>query len=153
MDKQRGASYHHQHHYVPTQDCSLQVQSLQEEILELRAQIALLQSEIACRDHFIEKVSNSEEFDFKQKEEDSKFIIDHCEKVHENEKQTVDEDRQNEMKHLSVLRTTMLGNVTDSTKNFETPVMKVAERVKLKRTANDNITYHLENEVRLILIS
>ena len=45
---------------LPTPNYSSQIQCMQEEILHLRAQIALLQSELACRDYTNEKITENE---------------------------------------------------------------------------------------------
>lgn len=126
--------------HMTTPDNSLQVQSLQEEILTLRSQIALLQSEIATRDNFYEKGGSNPEsnqnFDCKYQEPENKSIyINKCEK---------NDDDDDELK--AILKTPHR-NISE---DFCVPIMKVAERVKLKQIAEDNLhstNLHMENDV------
>lgn len=118
----------------PTPDNLLQVQSLQEEILTLRSQIALLQAEISTRDHFYEKISNPEsnqnfECCKYQDENKSNYIDNHHHHHHQ-----ILELEEEKMKNLPVLKN--ISNV---------PILKVAERVKLKQITEDNLP--LDNDV------
>jgi hypothetical protein len=151
---------------LPTPNYSSQIQCMQEEILHLRAQIALLQSELACRDYTHEKVTEDEC--------DDQNCTDCKNEENENDKsnytsddlcETADifdvvqqqqppaastlsaQDPLNEFSRLSISQcrntsatspkqTQVRSRPTPS--SFEMPVTKVAERVKLKRTMEEN---------------
>lgn len=146
---------------LPTPNYSSQIQCMQEEILHLRAQIALLQSELACRDYTNEKVTEDECddqncTDCKNEENDkSNYTSDDlCETadifdvVQQQQQQLPIQEPLNEFSRLSISqcrkdpspKSTQLRNNSfkPSTNTFEPPVSKVAERVKLKRTMEDS---------------
>lgn len=168
--------YEQQHHQtqhqksspsLPTPNYSSQIQCMQEEILHLRAQIALLQSELACRDYTHEKVTDECEdqncTDCKNEENEndkSNYTSDDlCETAdifdvvqQQQPASTASaQDQLNEFSRLSISqcrkpnnlsasspKQTQLRSFKPSTNSFEMPVPKVAERVKLKRTMEDN---------------
>lgn len=150
---------------LPTPNYSSQIQGMQEEILHLRSQIALLQSELACRDYTHGKVTD---------ECDDQNCTDCKNEDNENDKsnytsddlcETADifdvvqqqqpvssasaQEQLNELSRLSISQcrkatspkqTQLRGNsLKPMTNSFELPVTKVAERVKLKRTMEDHI--------------
>lgn len=151
---------------LPTPNYSSQIQCMQEEILHLRSQIALLQSELACRDYTHGKVTEDEC--------DDQNCTDCKNEDNENDKsnytsddlcETADifdvvqqqqpasaasaQEQLNELSRLSISqcrkatspKQTQLrsGGFKPMTNSFELPVTKVAERVKLKRTMEDHI--------------
>lgn len=150
---------------LPTPNYSSQIHCMQEEILHLRAQIALLQSELACRDYTHGKVTEDEC--------DDQNCTDCKNEENENDKsnytsddlcETADifdvvqqqqppssasaQEQLNEFSRLSISqcrkatspKQTQLRscNFKPPTSSFDLPVSKVAERVKLKRTMEDN---------------
>lgn len=160
---------HHQHQQqksspsLPTPNYSSQIQCMQEEILHLRAQIALLQSELACRDYTHGKVTEDECddqncTDCKNEENEndkSNYTSDDlCETadifdVVQQQQPASAHEQLNEFSRLSISQcrkastspkqTQMrCSSFKPSSNNFEMPVSKVAERVKLKRTMEDN---------------
>lgn len=106
----------------PSSENILQIQSLQEEVLTLRSQIALLQSEIATRDQYYEKGSNPESHQYHE---------DSHPQIFNEETQVVGEEEENVMKNLPVIHKNIPLEVV--------PIMKVAERVKLKQIMEDNV--------------
>lgn len=159
--------YYEHHHQVqqksspslPTPNYSSQIQCMQEEILHLRAQIALLQSELACRDYTNEKVTEDECddqncTDCKNEENDkSNYTSDDlCETADifdvVQQQQQPSQEQLNEFSRLSISRkatspkqTELRQNNFKPSNNFEPPVSKIAERVKLKRTLEGE--YHI----------
>lgn len=159
---------HHQHHQqksspsLPTPNYSSQIQCMQEEILHLRAQIALLQSELACRDYTHGKVTEDECedqncTDCKNEENEndkSNYTSDDlCETadifdVVQQQQPPPVTSPHDEFARLSITqcrKATSPGQThmrcssfKPSMNNFEMPIPKVAERVKLKRTMEDN---------------
>lgn len=159
---------------LPTPNYSSQIQGLQEEILHLRAQIALLQSELACRDHSHEKISGDYHDDgFVQncdncKNEDnendkSNYTSDDlCETAdifdivqQQQPHQQPTHDQLNEFSRLTIAQCRKTSNLIvaspkstqlrstssfkqPTTNTFEMPVTKVAERVRLKRTMEND---------------
>lgn len=147
---------------LPTPNYSSQIQCMQEEILHLRAQIALLQSELACRDYTHGKVTEDECddqncTDCKNEENEndkSNYTSDDlCETadifdVVQQQQPSSAHDQLNEFSRLSLShcrKTTSpkqtqmrCSSFKSPSNNFEMPVPKVAERVKLKRTMEDN---------------
>lgn len=148
---------------LPTTNFSSQVQCMQEEILQLRAQVALLQSELACREYTFDKVKATEDrkYDSEWKNEDendkSNYTSDDlCETadifdvIKQQESQSITSsfppDQLQEFSQLSISRIAPNQmqindiNVLRATHNqlVEAPIAKVAERVKLKRTTDDN---------------
>ena len=145
---------------LPTPNYSSQIQCMQEEILHLRAQIALLQSELACRDYTHGKVTEDEC--------DDQNCTDCKNEENENDKSNYTSDdlcetadifdvvqqqqpaptASDEFARLSITqcrKTSSPGQTQmrcssfkPSTNSFEMPIPKVAERVKLKRTMEDN---------------
>jgi hypothetical protein len=137
-----------------------QLQALQEEILQLKAQIALLQTELSCRDQQNDQEPTSfEEIDEEDPQDEtaeahtpSKENEDFCEPIEILESQpnefskitTAQCIKTNNVicsptKHsLPTNRAVVVGNNYKAGNIFEQPVTKVAERVKLKRTMEDN---------------
>lgn len=162
--------YYEQHHQIPQQksspslptpNYSSQIQVMQEEILHLRAQIALLKSELACRDYTHEKATEDECedqncTDCKNEENEndkSNYTSDDlCETADifdvQQQQPASSHEQLNEFSRLSISQcrqatspkqTQMrLGSFKPMESNYEMPVSKVAERVKLKRTMEDN---------------
>jgi hypothetical protein len=145
---------------LPTPNYSSQIQVMQEEILHLRAQIALLQSELACRDYTHEKVTEDECedqncTDCKNEENEndkSNYTSDDlCETadifdvVQQQQMPAAPTDPLNEFSRLSISQCRNTSATSpkqernkQSLSSFEMPVPKVAERVKLKRTMEEN---------------
>lgn len=150
---------------LPTTNFSSQVQCMQEEILQLRAQVALLQSELACREYTFDKVKATDDRDrkydneWKNEDENDKSNYtsdDLCETadifdvIKQQENQSITSsfppDQLQEFSQLSISRIAPNQmqindiNVLKATHNqlVEVPIAKVAERVKLKRTTDDN---------------
>jgi hypothetical protein len=151
---------------LPTPNYSSQIQCMQEEILHLRAQIALLQSELACRDYTHEKVTEDECedqncTDCKNEENEndkSNYTSDDlCETadifdvVQQQQPPAAStlsaQDQLNEFSRLSISQCRNTSAISPkqtpvrsrpSPSSFEMPVPKVAERVKLKRTMEEN---------------
>lgn len=154
---------------LPTPNYSSQIQGLQEEILHLRAQIALLQSELACRDHSHEKISgdyhddgfvqNCDNCKNEENENDkSNYTSDDlCETadIFDIVQQQPTHDQLNEFSRLTIAQCRQTSNLIvaspksiqlrstssfkqPTTNTFEMPVTKVAERVRLKRTMEDD---------------
>lgn len=167
LEHQKFYPEHHQQQQksspsLPTPNYSSQIQCMQEEILHLRAQIALLQSELACRDYTNEKVTEDECddqncTDCKNEENDkSNYTSDDlCETAdifdvvqQQQQQQPTNQDQFNEFARLSISQcqqkgnspkqTQLRNNFKPSANSFEPPVSKVAERVKLKRTMEEN---------------
>lgn len=174
QDLQNQKIYFDQHHYqqqqqksspsLPTPNYSSQIQCMQEEILHLRAQIALLQSELACRDYTHEKVTDECEdqncTDCKNEENEndkSNYTSDDlCETadifdvVQQQQPPSAAsaQDQLNEFSRLSISQCRKTNNISPkqtqlrsfkpAVNSFEMPVAKVAERVKLKRTMEDH---------------
>lgn len=175
QDLQNQKIYYEQHHQtqqqksspsLPTPNYSSQIQCMQEEILHLRAQIALLQSELACRDYTHEKVTEDCEdqncTDCKNEENEndkSNYTSDDlCETAdifdvvqqQQPASSASAQEQLNELSRLSISQcrkttspkqTQMRSNSSNfkpSANNFEMPIPRVAERVKLKRTMEDN---------------
>lgn len=161
---------HHQHPQksspsLPTPNYSSQIQCMQEEILHLRAQIALLQSELACRDYTNEKVTeegcdDQNCTDCKNEENDkSNYTSDDlCETadifdvVQQQQQQLPLQEPLNEFSRLSISQcrkdpspksTQQRNNSFKPLNTFEPPVSKVAERVKLKRTMEEGSHHEL----------
>ncbi|KAL7034611.1 hypothetical protein ACKWTF_008029 [Chironomus riparius] len=155
----------HKSSLLPTTNFSSQVQCMQEEILQLRAQVALLQSELACREYTFDKVKVTDDRDrkydneWKNEDENDKSNYtsdDLCETadifdvIKQQESQSITSsfppDQLQEFSQLSISRiaTNQMQindiNVLKATHNqlVEAPIPKVAERVKLKRTTDDN---------------
>jgi len=143
---------------LPTPHYSSQIQCMQEEILHLRAQIALLQSELACRESH-GKVTEDDE------EEEDQNCTDCKNEDNENDKsnytsddlcETADifdvvhqlqpppppsaaQDQLNEFSRLSIEKCQRKTSHNHNYKSsFEMPVPKIAERVRLKRTMEEN---------------
>ena len=156
---------------LPTPNYSSQIQGLQEEILHLRAQIALLQSELACRDHSHEKISgdyhddqNCDNCKNEENENDkSNYTSDDlCETAdifdivqQQPPHQQPTHDQLNEFSRLTIAQCRKTSNLIvaspkstqlrstssfkqPTTNTFEMPVTKIAERVRLKRTMEDD---------------
>lgn len=149
---------------LPTPNYSSQIQCMQEEILHLRAQIALLQSELACRDYTHEKVTEDECedqncTDCKNEENEndkSNYTSDDlCETadifdVVQQQQPPAALSAQEQLNEFSRLSLSHCRNTSatspkqtqvrsrPSPSSFEMPVSKVAERVKLKRTMEEN---------------
>lgn len=142
---------------------SSQVQCMQEEILQLRAQVALLQSELACREYSIDKVKvpDDRKYDTEWKNEDendkSNYTSDDlCEtadifdviKQQENQSLSSSFPPEHQLKEFSQLSISKIPsnqsqinsiNVLKSAHSTaDAPVPKIAERVKLKRTNEDS---------------
>lgn len=150
-----------------------QIEALQEEILHLKAQIALLQTELACRDQQNEEEEEQDPTSFEeieeeeQQEETAEIHTPSKNEDNENDKSIhtseefcdpVESQQINEFskittaqciktnnvicsptKHsLPTKRPLVVGNNYRTTNIFEQPITKVAERVKLKRTMEDN---------------
>lgn len=171
QDLQNQKLYYEQHHQnhqqksspsLPTPNYSSQIQVMQEEILHLRAQIALLQSELACRDYTHGKVTEDECEDQNctdcknegDENDKSNYTSDDlCETadifdVVQQQQPTSSHEQLNEFSRLAIsqcrqatspkhtqMRT---GSFKPIESNYEMPVPKVAERVKLKRTMEDS---------------
>jgi hypothetical protein len=150
---------------LPTPNYSSQIQCMQEEILHLRAQIALLQSELACRDYTHEKVTEDECedqncTDCKNEENEndkSNYTSDDLcetadifdvvqqqqppssacanEQLNEFSRLAISQCRQTTSPKQTQMR---MSSFKPATNTFDMPVPKVAERVKLKRTMEDN---------------
>lgn len=150
---------------LPTPNYSSQIQCMQEEILHLRAQIALLQSELACRDYTHEKVTDCDDqncTDCKNEENENDKsnytsddlcetadIFDVVQQQQPPANSTLSaQDHLNEFSRLSISqcrnnsatspKQTQLRSKPSPSGGFEMPVPKIAERVKLKRTMEDN---------------
>lgn len=159
---------------LPTPNYSSQIQCMQEEILHLRAQIALLQSELACRDYTHEKVTeddcddqNCTDCKNEENENDkSNYTSDDlCETadifdvVQQQQPPATStlsaQDHLNEFSRLSIsqCRNTSATSPKQTqvrskpSPSFEMPVPKIAERVKLKRTMEDNHHHITGNEL------
>jgi ribosomal protein L16 Arg81 hydroxylase len=161
FEPQQQQHHHHQKSSpsLPTPNYSSQINCMQEEILHLRAQIALLQSELACRDYTHEKVTEEECddqncTDCKNEENEndkSNYTSDDlCETadifdVAQQQQQPASTasayDQLNDFSRLSI------SQCRATTKSKEMPVPKVAERVKLKRTMEDNQCHITGNEL------
>jgi hypothetical protein len=149
---------------LPTPNYSSQIQCMQEEILQLRSQIALLQSELACREYIHEKAKTRDDDDHQNcecKNEDnendkSNYTSDDlCETadifdVVKQHQQTISPfpNQLNEFAHLSIsdchksnVMTPVKSNNVNKPLNqdFEMPIPKVAERVKLKRAMEESM--------------
>lgn len=152
---------------LPTPNYSSQIQCMQEEILHLRAQIALLQSELACREYGHtdkdERITEDEDqncTDCKNDDNDkSNYTSDDlCETAdifdvvqsQHPPSASIAQEQLNEFSRLSIAhcRKTAIHVPTSPKQSLikasnQTPVPKVAERVKLKRTTemdNQHIT-------------
>ena len=147
---------------LPNPVFTSQIQCMQEEILHLRAQVALLQSELACRDYVNEKVTTEEDCedqnctDCKNEENDkSNYASDDlCETadifdvVQQQQTSTtaaIQEHELNELSQLSISQcqpaatpkqTKLRQNNSKPPSNTFEP--KIAERVKLKRAMEDD---------------
>lgn len=172
---QNHSIFYEQHHQnqqqksspsLPTPNYSSQIQCMQEEILHLRAQIALLQSELACRDYTHGKVTEDECDDHNctdcknEENENDKSnytsddlcetadIFDVVQQQQQPASSASPHDQLNEFARLSITqcrKATSPGQTQmkcssfkPSLNNFEMPIPKVAERVKLKRTMEDS---------------
>lgn len=156
---------------LPTPNYSSQIQCMHEEILQLRAQIALLQSELACRDyqHEKEKITEDEYQNCECKNEEnendkSNYTSDDlCEtadifdvvKLQQPKSISPYPDQNlnqlNEFANLSISEShkANLSHMQSQLKNhsvnkslnhnFELPIPKVAERVKLKRAMEEDM--------------
>lgn len=127
---------------LPTPHYSSQIECLQEEVLQLRAQIALLQSEIACRDCSIDRGHDLMIENYRCKEEEEANDIDKSNYTSDDLCETADiydvaiNDHQlNDISRLTI---------TEQQCHFDVPVTKVAERVKLKRTMEENFISNLD---------
>lgn len=190
QDFQSQKIFYEQHHQnlpqpksspsLPTPNYSSQIQCMQEEILHLRAQIALLQSELACRDYTHGKVTEDECEDQNctdcknEENENDKSnytsddlcetadIFDVVQQQQPPASTASAHDQLNEFSRLSISHCRKAGNVPmESPKqtqlrsnnfkpapnNFESPVPKVAERVRLKRTMEDSHHHIMGNEL------
>lgn len=176
QDIQSRNIFYEQHHQnqppksspsLPTPNYSSQIQCMQEEILHLRSEIALLQSELACRDYTHGKVTEDEC--------DDQNCTDCKNEENENDKSNYTSDDlcetadifdvvqqqqpvpSEEFARLSITqcrKATSPGQTQmrcssfkPSTNTFEMPVPKIAERVKLKRTMEDNHHHITGNEL------
>lgn len=143
---------------------SSQLQCMQEEILQLRAQVALLQSELACREYSFDKAKvpgddhRKYENEWKNEDENDKSNYtsdDLCETADifdvikpQDAQSSFPVDQLQELSQLSISKIpthqTQINDINNvvlksqTAHNLETPVPKVAERVKLKRTTDDN---------------
>lgn len=133
---------------LPTPHYSSQIECLQEEVLQLRAQISLLQNEIACRDCSIDKTHDSNIENYQCKEEGnendkSNYTSDDlCETadiydVAKDQNIHHDDHQLNELSRLAIVE-------QPHNCQCEIPVTKVAERVKLKRTMEENFISNLD---------
>lgn len=170
---------------LPTPNYSSQIQGLQEEILHLRAQIALLQSELSSyvpkeynehindeEEEFVEYEEGEEEETQENNEIMKSSITNQKTEDNENDKSIYTSEEQGETVEIEALqlsseftkittaqcrktnnvvcspskhslptsRPAALGNSykTTNAHTFEQPIAKIAERVKLKRTMEDN---------------
>jgi hypothetical protein len=130
---------------LPTPHYSSQIECLQEEVLQLRAQVSLLQNEIACRDCSLDKTheSNIENYQCKEEGHDndkSNYTSDDlCETadIYDVAKdQNIHDHQLNELSKLAI--------VDQQNCQCDIPVAKVAERVKLKRTMEENFIANLD---------
>lgn len=173
QDIQSQRIFYDQHHpnqqksspSLPTPNYSSQIQCMQEEILHLRSQIALLQSELACRDYTHGKVTEDEcedqnctdcKNEDNENDKSNYTSDDLCETAdifdvvqQQQPASTASaQDQFNEFSRLSISqcrkapspKQTQLrsNNFKASPNSFEMPIPKVAERVKLKRTMEDH---------------
>lgn len=119
---------------LPTPHYSSQIECLQEEVLQLRAQISLLQAEIACRDCSIDKTHDSNIENYQCKEEG----IDNDKSNYTSDDlcETADIYDVNELSKLAITE--------QQNCQCGIPVAKIAERVKLKRTMEENFIANLD---------
>lgn len=167
---------------LPTPNYSSQIQGLQEEILHLRAQISLLQSELSSYTPKYNEQANEDEEYIEYEEAEGEEIQEGNENIktsiiskktedNENDKSIYNSEDQCETleiealqlqqpteftkittakfqktnnvvcspsKHSHTSRPVILGNSYKTSNTFEQPIAKIAERVKLKRTMEDN---------------
>lgn len=168
---------------LPTPNFSSQIQGLQEEILHLKGQIALLQSELSSYTPKFNDLANegeAEYVEYVQEEEEIQENNDQIqssidiENTKDNDKSVCTSEGQCETVEIEALqlqqqqtseftkittaqcrktnnvvcspskhslptsRPTILGSNYKTSNTFEQPVAKIAERVKLKRTMEDN---------------
>lgn len=125
---------------LPTPHYSSQIECLQEEVLQLRAQIALLQSEIACRDCSIDKMTHDSNID-KEPGDNGKSNYtsddDLCDTADiydvAKDQKLISHHQLNELSKLAIV---------DQQNQCDIP--KIAERVKLKRTMEENFISNLD---------
>lgn len=146
---------------------SSQIQCMQEEILQLRAQVALLQSELACQETKLPDHDRKYDSDWKAEDENDKSNYtsdDLCETadifdvIKQQDTASYPHDPLQEFSQLSISKipvsqSHMNSNVLKSAQVADLPVPKLAERVKLKRTNEENFlstTELTDKEVSLV---